>query len=130
MITPAYAQTGAPTEMITNFLIPMALVFGIFYVLVFRPQQSRVKEHQARVNAVRRGDVVVTAGGIIGKVTRVGTDKDNEVRVEIADGVQVRVLRSTITEVRGKGEPFREKLKPDTAADNDDAPTAKPGSTT
>ncbi len=110
MITPAFAQTASTSGGdIVSFLFPMVFVFAIFYLLVFRPQQQKVKSHQALIDAVKRGDTVVTAGGIIGKVVRVGTD--NEVRVEIAEGVQVRVLKSTITDVRGRGEPVKEKAE-------------------
>src|SRR5208283_2841593 len=98
MITPAFAQTtGAGGGDILGLFFPLILVFGIFYLLVFRPQQKKMKEHQAMISAVKRGDTVVTAGGIIGKVLRVGAD--GELRVEIADNVQVRVIKGTITEV-------------------------------
>jgi preprotein translocase subunit YajC len=83
-------------------LIPLVLLFGIFYFLIIRPQQQRMKAHQAMVSAVKRGDTVVTAGGLIGKVSKV--KDDGELLVEIADNVQVRVLKSTLTEVRSKGE--------------------------
>ena len=83
-------------------LVPLALLFGIFYFLLIRPQQQRVKAHQAMVQAVKRGDTVVTAGGLVGKVAKV--KDDGEVMVEIADNVQVRVLKSTLSEVRSKGE--------------------------
>jgi preprotein translocase subunit YajC len=82
-------------------LVPLVLLFGIFYFLLIRPQQQRVKIHQQMVEAVRRGDTVVTAGGLIGKVAKV--KDDGELMVEIADNVQVRVLKSTLTEVRVKG---------------------------
>jgi len=82
-------------------LIPLVLLFGIFYFLIIRPQQQRLKAHQQMVAAVKRGDTVVTAGGLIGKVAKV--KDDGEVMVEIADNVQVRVLKSTLTEVRTKG---------------------------
>jgi preprotein translocase subunit YajC len=81
-------------------LVPLVLLFGIFYFLLIRPQQQRIKTHQAMVEAVRRGDTVVTAGGLIGKVAKV--KDDGELMVEIADNVQVRVLKSTLTEVRAK----------------------------
>ncbi|MGO9544125.1 MAG: preprotein translocase subunit YajC [Rhodomicrobium sp.] len=98
-------------------ILPIFLVFGIFYLLVFRPQQKKVKDHQAMIEAVKRGDTVVTAGGLVGKVVRVGND--GELKVEIADNVQVRVIKGTITEVRGKGEPIREKARaePQTGGD-------------
>ena len=83
-------------------LVPLVLLFGIFYFLIIRPQQTRLKAHQAMVAAVKRGDTVVTAGGLIGKVAKV--KDDGELLVEIADNVQVRVLKSTLTEVRSKGE--------------------------
>jgi len=83
-------------------LIPLILLFGIFYFLIIRPQQQRMKAHQAMVASVKRGDTVVTAGGLIGKVSKV--KDDGELLVEIADNVQVRVLKSTLTEVRSKGE--------------------------
>jgi len=83
-------------------LVPLILLFGIFYFLIIRPQQQRLKAHQAMVAAVKRGDIVVTAGGLIGKVSKV--KDDGEVLVEIADNVQVRVLKTTLTEVRSKGE--------------------------
>jgi preprotein translocase subunit YajC len=81
-------------------LVPLFLLFGIFYFLIIRPQQQRMKAHQAMVASVKRGDTVVTAGGLIGKVSKV--KDDGELLVEIADNVQVRVLKSTLTEVRVK----------------------------
>ena len=87
-------------EQILQFA-PLLLIFVIFYFLLIRPQQQRVKTHQQMVDSVRRGDTVVTAGGIVGKVAKV--KDDGELMVEIADNVQVRVLKSTLTEVRSKG---------------------------
>ena len=82
-------------------LIPLILLFGIFYFLIIRPQQQRVKRHQMMVDSVRRGDTVVTAGGLIGRVTKV---KDGgEIVVELADNVQVRVVKYTLSQVRAKG---------------------------
>jgi preprotein translocase subunit YajC len=83
-------------------LVPLVLLFGIFYFLLIRPQQQRIKTHQKLVEGVRRGDIVVTAGGLIGKVAKV--KDDGELLVEIADNVQVRVLKSTLTEVRSKAD--------------------------
>ena len=83
--------------------VPLMLIFAIMYFLLIRPQQKKVKEHQAMVGAVRRGDQVVTQGGLIGKVTKV--KEDNELEVEIADGVKVRVVQSTLADVRSKTEP-------------------------
>jgi preprotein translocase subunit YajC len=83
--------------------VPLILIFAIMYFLLIRPQQKKLKEHQAMVAALRRGDQVVTQGGMIGKVTKV--KEDNEIEVEIAEGVKVRVIRSTITQVLNKTEP-------------------------
>jgi preprotein translocase subunit YajC len=82
-------------------MVPLVLLFGIFYFLLIRPQQQRIKAHQQLVESVKRGDTVVTAGGLIGKVAKV--KDDGEIMVEIADNVQVRVLRSTLSEVRSRG---------------------------
>ncbi|MGB8364757.1 MAG: preprotein translocase subunit YajC [Rhizomicrobium sp.] len=83
-------------------LIPLIAVFAIFYFLIIRPQQQRVKHLRDMVDNVRRGDTVVTAGGIVGRVAKVPQKDDPEITVEIADNVQVRVLRSTLSEVRAK----------------------------
>ena len=83
--------------------IPLILIFAIMYFLLIRPQQKRAKEHKAMVEAVRRGDQVITQGGLIGKVTKV--KDDNEVEVELAEGVKVRVVRATIAQVTSKTEP-------------------------
>ncbi|HEX3485183.1 MAG TPA: preprotein translocase subunit YajC [Micropepsaceae bacterium] len=82
-------------------LVPLVLLFGIFYFLLIRPQQQRLKAHQALVASVKRGDTVVTAGGLVGRVAKV--KDDGEIMVEIADNVQVRVIKTTLTEVRSKG---------------------------
>jgi preprotein translocase subunit YajC len=99
--TYAQAAPGA-FDMLNSLIVPTMLIIGIMYFLMIRPQQKRLKEHRDMVAAIRRGDTVVTSGGIIGKVTKV---EDQELQVEIADGVRVKLLRSTISEVRGKGEP-------------------------
>jgi preprotein translocase subunit YajC len=83
-------------------LLPFVLVFAIMYFLMIRPQQRKVKEHRAMVEGLRRGDQVVTSGGLIGKVTKVA---DSEVEVELAPNVKVRVVRSTISQVVSKTEP-------------------------
>lgn len=77
-------------------ILPWLLIFAIFYILMIRPQQRRVKEHQAAINAVKKGDDVITGGGIRGKVTKVS---DDEAEVEIAQGVKIRVIKSTISHV-------------------------------
>ncbi|MEL6171592.1 MAG: preprotein translocase subunit YajC [Pseudomonadota bacterium] len=83
--------------------VPLILIFAIMWFLLIRPQQQKIKQHQAMVAALRRGDQVVTAGGLIGKVTKV--IDDDEVHVEIATGVKVRVKRATISMVESKTEP-------------------------
>ena|SRR5687767_4454137 len=109
LITPAFAQ-GAPgggdmNAMLVN-IVPFILIFVIMWFLIIRPQQRRVKEHQEMLKNVRRGDTVVTSGGIIGKVTKV-TEDGADLDVEIADGVRVKVARAMIAEVRTKGEPVK-----------------------
>ena len=104
-VSPAYAQAAATPgagSMIGQFL-PLILIFGIMYFLLIRPQQKKMKDLKAMISAVRRGDEVITAGGIIGKVTKVSDD--NRVEVEIATGVKVQVIKSTITQVLSKTEP-------------------------
>jgi preprotein translocase subunit YajC len=107
LITPAFAQgvTGGGSGDIILQLVPFLLIFVIMYFLIIRPQQRRAKEHQDLVKNVRRGDTVVTSGGIIGKVTK-ATD-DPELEIEIADGVRVKLVRGMISEVRTKGEPVK-----------------------
>jgi len=98
-----YAQAAAPDAfgMLNSLIVPTMLIIGIMYFLMIRPQQKRLKEHRDLIAGIRRGDTVVTSGGIIGKVTKV---EDNELQVEIAEGVKIKVVRGTISEVRGKGE--------------------------
>ena len=86
--------------------LPLVLIFAIMYFLMIRPQQKKLKEHQAMVNALRRGDQVVTQGGLIGKVAKVRED-GSEVEVEIAEGVKVRVVKATIAQVVSKTEPAK-----------------------
>lgn len=102
-ISPAYAQGVGGAEQMFSFFLPLVLIFAIFYFLMIRPQQKKMKEHQAKLAAVRRGDRIVTGGGILARVNKVVDD--NEVEIDIADGVRVRVVRSTITDVFTKGEP-------------------------
>ena len=87
-------------------LVPLILIFAIMYFLLIRPQQKKAKEHQAMVKALRRGDQVVTQGGVIGKVAKV--KDENELEVEIAEGVKVRVVQSTIVQVLNKTEPAKD----------------------
>lgn len=102
-ISPAYAQTAADGPNLISTIIPFVLIFAIMWLLLIRPQQKKMKEHRAMIEALRRGDQVITAGGIVGKVTKV--KEDGEVEVEIAQGVNVRVLRQTISGVVSKTEP-------------------------
>ena len=95
-----YAQAAPGAfDMLNSLLIPTVLIIGIMYFLMIRPQQRRLKEHRDMVAAIRRGDTVVTSGGIIGKVTKVD---ENELQVEIAEGVKIKIVRGTVSEVRGK----------------------------
>jgi preprotein translocase subunit YajC len=105
LISPAYAQAPGGGDFLFQ-LMPIVLMFVIFYFLLLRPQQQRMKQHREMVANIRRGDTVVTSGGIIGKVTKVRDD--GEIEVEIADNTRVRVIRSTVAEVRVKGEPAKE----------------------
>ena len=102
-ITPAYAQSLGGGAGIVEMLLPFVLIFIIMYFLILRPQRQQAKRREEMLKAIRRGDTVVTNGGIIGKVSKVVDD--SEVELQIADGVKVRALRSLIAEVRTKGEP-------------------------
>ncbi|MFN3232224.1 MAG: preprotein translocase subunit YajC [Alphaproteobacteria bacterium] len=103
-ISPAYAQAaaGGGGSALMQFL-PLLLIFVVFYFLLIRPQQKRAKEHKEMISKVRRGDTVVTAGGIVGKVTKV--ESGEEVIVEVADGVRVHVISATLSDVRSKNDP-------------------------
>jgi preprotein translocase subunit YajC len=86
-------------------VFPLILIFGVMYFLMIRPQQQRMKQHREMVANVRRGDTVVTAGGIVGKVVKAPQKDDQELTIEIADDIQVRVVRSTLSEVRARTQP-------------------------
>lgn len=106
-ITPAYAQAaGGSTNDMLMSLLPFLLIFVILYFLVIRPQQKRVKQHNEMVSSLRRGDVIVTNGGIVGKIAKVVDDK--EISVEIAPDVKVKIVRQNIQEVRSKSEPVND----------------------
>ena len=114
-VTPAYAQgslgslfggAGGDGGMLMS-LLPFALIFVIMYFLILRPQQKRVKQHQEMVKNVRRGDTVITNGGLIGKVTKV--IDDDQIEIEIADDVRIRQMRQMVSDVRAKGEPVKEE---------------------
>lgn len=107
LITPAYAQTagiGGPDFLIQ--MLPFVAIFAIMYFLIIRPQRQRMKKHQEMIANLRRGDTVVTAGGLIAKVVKVVDD--SEVQVELSDGVRVRLVRSMVQEVRSKSEPVKD----------------------
>jgi len=106
LVSPAFAQAAAPAGGIAGGIesfLPLVLIFVVFYFLMIRPQQKRMKMHKEMLGQLRRGDRVVTSGGILGTVNKVVDDK--EVIVEIAEGVKVRVLRTTIQDIVSKSEP-------------------------
>jgi preprotein translocase subunit YajC len=109
-ISPAFAQGasmfGGSDNMLVS-LLPFVLIFVIMYFLILRPQQKRQKQHADMVKNVRRGDTVVTSGGLVGKVTKVIDDE--QVEVEVAEDVRVRQMRSMLADVRAKGEPVKEE---------------------
>lgn len=104
-VTPAFAQAAGGAGAVGAFgsFLPLIPIFFIMYFLLIRPQQKKAKEMRAMVEALRRGDQVLTQGGILGKVTKV--NDDGILEVEIADGVKVKVLKHTITQVMNKTEP-------------------------
>jgi preprotein translocase subunit YajC len=108
-VTPALAQGGGMLggDNIMVQLLPFVLIFVIMYFLILRPQQKRSREHQDLVKNLRRGDTVITSGGLMGKVTKVVDD--DQIEVEVADGVRVRQVRSMISGVRAKGEPVKDE---------------------
>lgn len=112
LVTPAFAQDAAGGASAMDGIvqiIPLLLIFGImFYFMIFRPQQQRMKAHREMIAKIRRGDTIVTSGGLIGKVARVVAEGDEELQLEIAEGTRVRVSRGMIAEVRSKGEPVKE----------------------
>jgi preprotein translocase subunit YajC len=104
LIAPAYAQTGgAPGGLDLISLMPLLLIFVVFYFLLIRPQQKKMKQHRDMIGALKRGDRVVTGGGIIGTVVKL--EEDNTLLVEIAKDVRVRVARSTISDLLSKPQP-------------------------
>ena len=104
--TPAYAAAGGAAQGGAGgffvSIFPLLLIFVIFYFLLIRPQQRRLKQHQQMIAAVKRNDVAITSGGLIGKVTKVD---DNEVELEVAQGVRVRVVKGMLSDVRPHGKP-------------------------
>jgi preprotein translocase subunit YajC len=111
-ISEALAQTPAPStspfgDPMNSLLFYMLMMVVIFYFLVIRPQSSRAKAHRELIDKVRRGDTVITAGGFIGRVIK-AADNSDEVEVELSDQMKVRVLKSTLMDVRSKGEPVKD----------------------
>jgi preprotein translocase subunit YajC len=107
--TPAFAQTGGGIpgpDVIVQFL-PFILIFVIMYFLIIRPQRNKQKQHQEMIANIRRGDTVVTTGGLIGKVAKVS--EEGELQIDLAEGVRVRLVRGMVAEVRAKGEPVKDK---------------------
>lgn len=102
LISPAYAQTAAPGGDFFVSLLPLVLIFAVFYFLLIRPQQRKMKDHRALIEGLKRGDQVLTSGGIFGKITKV---EEATVTVEIAKDVQVQVQRATIADVVNKPKP-------------------------
>jgi preprotein translocase subunit YajC len=114
LITPAFAQAAGAagdTGSMAMSLLPFALIFVIMYFLILRPQQKKVKEHAEMVKNVRRGDTIITSGGLVGKVTKV--IDDDTVEFEVADGIRARQMRQMITGVRAKGEPLSDRPETD-----------------
>ena len=122
LITPAHAQSlfggdGASSTLVQ--IAPLALIFVVFYFFLIRPQQQKAKEQKSMLAGIRRGDRVVTGGGVIGTVSKVSGDE--EVLVDIAEGVRIRVVRSTIASVLTRGEPAASKGGKDTDDKDDQA---------
>ena len=117
LITPAFAQAAGAagdTNSMLMSLLPFALIFVIMYFLILRPQQKKLKDHQELVKNIRRGDTVITNGGLVGKVTKVVDD--DQIEVEISDGVRIRQMRAMITGVRAKGEPAKDSKEESAAS--------------
>lgn len=120
-ITPAFAQDGGPTGAILQ-LLPLIAIFGVFYFILIRPQQKKQKDHRAMIDALARGDKVVTGGGIVGTIVKIEPGKE-EMFVEIAPNVRVTVLRSTLT---AKFDPNAAAAQPAAAQAGKPANDAKP----
>jgi len=121
-ISQAWAQgTGGGSGDFLVQLFPLVLIFVVFYFLLIRPQQAKVRAQREMLSGVKRGDRVVTGGGIIGLVTKVISD--NEVQVELAEGVRVRIIKQTITDIVTRGESVRGSKD---SSDEDDKPMLPP----
>jgi preprotein translocase subunit YajC len=121
LITPAYAES-APSMGGFDFMsfLPLILIFVVFYFMLIRPQQKKMKTHQAMLGALRRGDRVITSGGLIGLVTKIVNDQ--EVQLEIAENTRVRIVRSMISEVLAKGSPLASETE---SADSEETSSEK-----
>ncbi|MGI9465433.1 MAG: preprotein translocase subunit YajC [Aestuariivirgaceae bacterium] len=109
-ISTAYAQgVGGGGSDILGMLFPLVMIMAIFWFLLIRPQRKRMAEHQALLTGLRRGDAVVTNGGIMGKVSKIVDD--NEVVLEVSENVKMRFMKSSISEVRSKTEPVKDSGK-------------------
>ena len=117
LISPAYAQAAGGGGDIFSAILPLVLIFGVFYFLLIRPQQKKMKEHRSMVENVRRGDTVVTGGGIIGRVTKVKDEAT--IQVEISENVRIDVVKGTLTEVRTKSQPASGDAKTAAPANED-----------
>ena len=104
LISPAYAQSAAAGGSLFELLFPLVMVFAIIYFMILRPQQKRQREHTTMIEALRRGDTVITQGGLVGKVAKVN---DDEIDVDIAENTRVSVVKSMIISGRAKGEPAK-----------------------
>ena len=109
--SPAYAQAagGMPGGDLISMILPLVMIMAVFWILLIRPQQRKLKEHQDVISKISRGDTVVTNGGLIGRVAKVVDDK--ELLVEVGENVKVRVLRQGVSDVRAKGEPAKAETK-------------------
>ena len=118
LFSPAYAQAvgGAPAGFDFISLMPLVLIFVVFYFLLIRPQQKKMKSHRDMIGGVKRGDKVLTGGGIIGTVVKV-EDSDDVLLVEIAKDIRVRVARGTISDLLNKPQPVKAPAKAEGAAD-------------
>jgi preprotein translocase subunit YajC len=125
LISPAYAQGAGGADSL-GALLPLVLIFVVFWFLLIRPQQKRAREHRELLGQLRRGDQIVTTGGIIGKITKVVSD--TELQVEIAEDVRVRLARAMVSEVLSKSEPAAKAGTAAPGAANDEKPaeTAAP----
>ena len=108
-VTPAFAQAAGTPGMgdFVGMILPLVMIMVVFWFLLIRPQQRKLKEHQELLKKINRGDTIITSGGLIGRVTKVVDD--HELQVEVGENVKVRILRSGVSDVRAKGEPVKDE---------------------